>query len=36
MIKIYIPVSSEKSNAGSPGDDLTEAKDLEKDKILPA
>lgn len=36
MIKIYIPASSKKAYTGLPGDDLTEAKDLEKNKILPA
>lgn len=36
MIKIYIPASSKKAYTSSPGDDLAEAKDLEKNKILPA
>lgn len=36
MIKISIPASSEKAYTGSPGDDLTEDKDLEKNEILPA
>ncbi len=34
MIKISIPASSEKAYTGSPGDNLTEARDLEKSKIL--
>jgi hypothetical protein len=36
MIKIYIPASSKKADTGSPGNDLTEAKDLEKNKTFPA
>lgn len=35
MIKTYIPASSEKAYTSSLGDDFTEAKDLEKNKIFP-
>jgi hypothetical protein len=34
MTKIYIPASSEKAYTGSPGDNFTEARDLEKSKIF--
>lgn len=36
MMKIYIQASSKKVYTGSPGNDLTEAKDLEKNKTFPA
>ncbi len=36
MIEVYIPASFKKSSASCPGDNLTEAKDLEKNKIFSA